>query len=95
MRKLVKIGLLLGLSAPAGWFAYEQLRSKDGDWGPVPCQLISGMQAFATPADWPGDMLKNWENDYPDALNGLTDVKTGMMSVEACITLYDQDMIKG
>ncbi|MFQ1699810.1 hypothetical protein ACJ5NV_04360 [Loktanella agnita] len=50
------------------------------------------MHPFATPADWPGDMLKNWENDYPDALNGLTNVKTGMMSVEACIALYDQGL---
>ncbi|GFE65169.1 hypothetical protein KIN_22430 [Litoreibacter roseus] len=37
-------------------------------------------------------MLENWENDYPDALNGLMDVKTGMKSVNACIALYEQGL---
>ncbi len=92
MNKVLKAGLFLVLCVPLGWFAYDQLRSKDGDWGPVPCQLISGMSSFATPDDWPGDMLENWENDYPDALNGLIDVKTGMMSVTACIALYEQGL---
>lgn len=92
MIKVVKVGLLLGLCAPIAWFTYEQLRSKDGDWGPVPCQLISGMSSFATPDDWPGDTLENWENDHPAALNGLVDVKTGMMSVNACIALYDHGL---
>jgi hypothetical protein len=50
------------------------------------------MSSFAKPDDWPGDTLANWENDYPNALNGLNDVKTGMMSVNACIALYEQGL---